>query len=60
MVSRASSTLTTNSIVLQVPGVTPVTKYGRMDKGPQSVWEAPKAPVTASKGFEAESQRCGD
>jgi hypothetical protein len=35
--------LTTNAIVVQVPGVEPVTKFGRMDKGHHSVWEAPNA-----------------
>ncbi len=44
--------ITTLAIVLQVQGVTPVTKFGRLDKGPASVWEAPNALMTSAKGAE--------
>lgn len=35
--------MTTKAIVVQAPGTVPVGKFGRMDKGPGSVWEAPNA-----------------
>jgi hypothetical protein len=35
--------MTTASIVVQSAGTVPVTKFGRMDKGAGSVWEAPNA-----------------
>src|SRR5690349_7987698 len=35
--------MTSQAIVLQAPGVAPVTKTGQMDKGPNSAWEAPNA-----------------
>ena len=35
--------MASQAIVVQVPGVTPVTKVGQMAKGPNSAWEAPNA-----------------
>jgi len=35
--------MTTSSVVIQTPGTVPVTKFGRMDNGAGSVWEAPNA-----------------
>lgn len=35
--------MTTKSIVVQTAGAQVVTQFGRMDKGPTSVWEAPNA-----------------
>ena len=35
--------MTTKAIVVQTAGAQVVTKFGRMDKGPTSVWEAPNA-----------------
>ena len=35
--------MTTESIVVQAAGAAPVSKFGRMDKGAGSVWEAPNA-----------------
>jgi hypothetical protein len=37
------STITTQGVVLQVPGVVPVTKFTSFTRGPRSVWEAPNA-----------------
>lgn len=39
--------MASQAIVLQVPGVAPVTKTGQMDKGPNSAWEAPNAVMVA-------------
>jgi hypothetical protein len=44
--------MTTHAIVVEVPGVEPVTKFGRMDKGPHSVWEAPNAVMTQKNDVE--------
>jgi hypothetical protein len=35
--------MTTESIVVQAAGAAPVTKFGRMDKGSGTVWQAPNA-----------------
>jgi hypothetical protein len=48
---EAKQTMTTKSIVLQIPGALPVTKFGRLDSGPQSVWEAPNALMTSISNF---------
>jgi hypothetical protein len=48
---EAKQTMTTKSIVLQIPGAPPVTKFGRLDNGPQSVWEAPNALMTNISNF---------
>lgn len=45
--------MTMTAVILQVPGVAPVTEIGRFSKGPGSVWEAPNAVVTGpSPGLE--------
>jgi hypothetical protein len=49
---ETKQTMTTKSIVLQVSGAPPVTKFGRFDSGPQSVWEAPNAVVANISNFE--------
>jgi hypothetical protein len=35
--------MTTEAIVVQAAGAPPVTKFGRMDKGPGTVWQSPNA-----------------
>ena len=35
--------MTTKSIVIQSAGAQPITKFGRLDSGSESVWEAPNA-----------------
>jgi hypothetical protein len=40
--------MTMAAVVIQVPGVAPVTEIGRLSKGPNSVWEAPNAVVVNS------------
>lgn len=46
--------VTTTAIVLQVPGVAPVTKYRRYSNGPNSVWEAPNAIMVGVRGIDRE------
>jgi hypothetical protein len=45
--------MTTKAIVVQTAGAQVVTKFGRMDNGPTSVWEAPNALFVSSKDAEA-------
>lgn len=45
--------LTTKAIVVQTAGAQVVTKFGRMDKGPTSVWEAPNALFVSGNAGEA-------
>jgi hypothetical protein len=49
---EAKQAMTTKAITLQIPGALPVTKFGRMDKGPQSVWEAPNALMAKVTNFD--------
>jgi hypothetical protein len=50
--------LTMTAVILQVPGVAPVTEIGRFSKGSGSVWEAPNAVVvTLSPDLEASVAR---
>lgn len=42
--------MTTESIVVQAAGTVPVTKFGRMDKGVGTVWQAPNALFVKKKG----------
>lgn len=45
--------MTTKAIVVQTAGAQVVTKFGRMDSGPMSVWEAPNALFTSGNAGEA-------
>jgi hypothetical protein len=49
---EAKQAMTTKTIILQIPGALPVTKIGRFDKGPQSVWEAPNALMVNISNFD--------
>jgi hypothetical protein len=49
---EAKRTMTAKTLVLQIPGALPVTKFGRMDSGPQSVWEAPNAVMAKISDFD--------
>jgi putative oligomerization/nucleic acid binding protein len=49
---EAKQAMTTKAIILQIPGALPVTKAGRFDKGPQSVWEAPNAVMVNISNFD--------
>jgi hypothetical protein len=49
---EAKQAMTTQAIILQVPGALPVTKAGRFDKGPQSAWEAPNALMVNISNFD--------
>ena len=49
---EAKAAMTTKTIILQIPGALPVTKVGRFDKGPQSVWEAPNALMVNLSNFD--------
>jgi hypothetical protein len=44
--------VTTHAVVVQVPGVAPVTKFGRFASGPNSVWEAPNSIMAAKTGVD--------
>jgi Short C-terminal domain len=41
--------MTSQAVVVEVPGVAPVTKTKQMDKGVNSVWEAPNAIMVGGK-----------
>lgn len=41
--------MTSRALVLQMPGATPITKYGRLDTGPNSVWQAPNGLMVEKK-----------
>jgi Short C-terminal domain len=43
---------TTRAVVVQVPGVAPVTKFGRLASGPNSVWEAPNSIMATKVGVD--------
>jgi hypothetical protein len=45
--------MTTKAIVVQTAGAQVVTKFGRMDQGPASVWEAPNALFVSGNDGEA-------
>jgi hypothetical protein len=49
---EAKQAMTTKAIVLQISGAPPVTKFGRFDNGPQSVWEAPNAVMVKITNFD--------
>jgi hypothetical protein len=49
---EAKRAMSTKTIILQIPGALPVTKVGRLDKGPQSVWEAPNALMANVTNFD--------
>lgn len=42
--------MTTKSITVQASGTVPVSKFGRMDHGPGSVWEAPNSLFLTNDG----------
>jgi Short C-terminal domain len=44
--------ITTHAVVVQVPGVAPVTKFGRFANGPNSVWEAPNSIMATKTGVD--------
>lgn len=44
--------MTTHAVVVQVPGVAPVTKFGRFANGPDSVWEAPNSIMATKTGVD--------
>lgn len=44
--------MTTRGLVVQVPGVAPVTKFGRFENGAGSVWEAPNALMADKDGLD--------
>lgn len=41
--------MSSRALILQVPGANPITKFGRMDNGAGSVWEAANALMVAKK-----------
>jgi hypothetical protein len=51
--------MTTEAIVVQAPGAAPVTKFGRMDKGSGTVWQAPNAIFVNKKKKQADQDVVG-
>lgn len=45
---EARKSMSVQAIIVQVPGVAPVTQVSRFAKGPNSVWEAPNALVVGT------------
>ena len=46
--------MTSRALILQVPGANPVVKFGRLDGGSGSVWEAPNAIMVDKKSPEVD------
>jgi hypothetical protein len=49
--------MTTRAIVIQVPGVVPIMRTGRMDQGPGTIWHAPNALFVKSPTLDSDVAR---